>query len=124
MNAQNLINNAIQNWLDAHPTLSWIVDHPIWTLVLGLLVLFLLWGLLNAIARFTEQFWMVLLRLPVRLSQWLFRGSPKVLMGLLPFQPKEDPKKQLQEVLDRLEELRKEEDQLLEQVKKLLASQN
>ena len=81
-------------------------------------MLFLFWGLLNAVARFTERFWMVLLRSPLKLSQWFFRGSIHLL------KPKDDPKKQLAQVLARLEELRKEEDQLIEQVKKFLASEN
>jgi hypothetical protein len=120
MNPQTYLNNAIQTWLESHPTIAWMVNHPIWTLIIGVLAIFLFWGLLNAIARFTEQFWIALLRSPLKLSQWIFRGSPHLLMGLLWFKPKDDPKKQLKEVLDRLEELRQEEDKLLEQVKKFL----
>jgi hypothetical protein len=60
------------------------------------------------------------LRSPLRLSQWIFRGSPHLVMGLFRLKPKDDPKKQLKEILDRLEELRQEEDKLLEQVKKFL----
>lgn len=124
MNPQNFINNAIQNWLESHPKIDWMVDHPLWTLILGLLTIFLFWGLLNAIARFTEQFWLALLRSPLKLSQWIFRGSPKLVAGLFRLKPKEDPQKQLKEIVDRLEELRKEEDQLIEQVRKIVASQN
>lgn len=124
MNAQNFINNAIQNWLESHPNIDWMVDHPILSILFGLLTIFLFWGLLNAIARFTERFWIALLRLPLTLSQWIFSGSSHLISGALRLKPKEDPKKQLTEMLDRLEELRKEEDKLIEQVKSFLGSQN
>jgi hypothetical protein len=122
MNAQNFINNAVQNWLDTHPTIDWMVDHPLLSIVFGLLIIFLFWGLLNAIARFTERFWIALLRSPLQLSQWIFSGSSYLLTGALRMKPKEDPKAQLAEVLGRLEELRKEEDKLLEKVKELMAA--
>ncbi|MCL6436584.1 MAG: hypothetical protein K6T90_20730 [Leptolyngbyaceae cyanobacterium HOT.MB2.61] len=124
MNPQNFINNAIQNWLESHPRIDWVVEHPIGTLIIGVLILFLFWGLLNAIARFTEQFWLALLRLPLQLSQWIFRGSPKLLAGLFRLKPKEDSQTQLKVIVDRLEELRREEDQLIEQVRRIVASKN
>jgi hypothetical protein len=122
MNAQNLISAALQNWLESYPTLDWLVGHPLSAIGLAILFIFLFWGLLNAIARFTERLWIVLLRSPLTLSQWLLSRSPSVLKQILP-KPKADPQQSIKAVLARLEELRKEEDQLIAQVKEWLSSQ-
>lgn len=140
---QNLISGLwdsftapIQDWLSQHPLFFWLATHPWWLVAATLAVLFLLSGLLRAIAGFTEQIWIALLRLPIVLISWLWQGTllllrrpfqakPTVVPShlgntpLLSSQPSEQPDR-LTQVLDRLETLRQEQDQLLQEIKALL----
>ncbi len=68
---QHAIADSIQTWLTAHPVIHWLVNHPIWGLILTVTSIFLLWGLLQAVADLTRQFWQMLIRLPLILGQWL-----------------------------------------------------
>jgi hypothetical protein len=117
----------IQDWLAQHPVFLWLATHPWWLLITILVILFLLSGLLRAVAGLTEKLWLGLLRLPILLVQWVWRGSLFLLRR--PFAPKPlalqasvTPPDRLTEVLDRLEALRQEQDELLKEVKSLLAT--
>lgn len=115
----------VQDWLSRHPILLWLVIHPWWLLVAILVALFLLSGLLRAVAGLTEKLWLALLRLPILLGQWVWRGTlfllrrPFTKPVVLPVNPVNPPDR-LTEVLDRLEVLRQEQDALLKEVKSLL----
>lgn len=122
----------VQNWLGQYPVFLWLWTHPLWLVLLVLLVLFLLSGLLRAVAGLTEKLWLALLSLPVTLVRWVWRGSLFLLSR--PFASKPvmqssllhssvDSADRLTEVLDRLEALRQEQDELLREVKLLAANQ-
>ena len=70
---KNALNSLLQGWLSDHPALGWCVIHPLWTIALALLFLFLAWGLLQAFARLVETVWLALLRAPIQFSRWIFR---------------------------------------------------
>lgn len=115
----------LQDWLSQHPLLQWFVSHPLWLLIAMLAALFLLSGLLRAIAGLTEKLWLALLRLPFILFQTVWRSS--LFLLLRPFEkptvasltasPAPD---RLTEILNRLEALRQEQDELLQEVRSLL----
>jgi hypothetical protein len=134
----------VQDWLVQHPLWLWLFTHPLWLLGAILLALFLLAGLLRAIAGLTEQLWLGLLRLPILLVQTLWQGGlflwrlvgqpanqltakslvqPTTQLTLPAAQPtaKSD---RLTEIVDRLEALRQEQDELLKEVKLLLNKQS
>lgn len=124
----------IQGWFDQHPWLEWLLQHPLWLVGLAVVAIFMLAGLLQAIGRLTENVWLTLLSLPFRLVGWLFVG----LVGLGRFvfgkrsasvkQVSEvelsaaKPENRLQELLDRLDAIRTEEEALLKEVKEILAA--
>jgi len=126
----------IQTWLSQHPLFLWLATHPWWLLAAALGVLFLLSGLLRAIAGLTERLWIALLRLPILVLSWIWQGTllllrrpfapkPAVIASPLvnpplPTAPPTERPDRLTEVLDRLETLRQEQDQLLQEVKRLL----
>lgn len=113
-----------QDWLTIHPFWNWLLIHPVWLLGLIVLVLFLFAGLMGAIARLTEAVWLALLQAPIRLIQLLFLGVAKLLQ--MPFAPKvspalpASPQERLTIVLNRLENLRQEQDELLQEVRSIL----
>jgi hypothetical protein len=133
----------IQDWLGQYPVLLWLGIHPLWLVVVILLVLFLLSGLLRAVAGLTEKLWLVLLRLPILLVRWVWRGTlfllsrpfaakpvaqsslaqSSLVKSSLVNPPLLDSADRLTEVLDRLEALRQEQDELLKEVKSLLVKE-
>jgi hypothetical protein len=143
---QGAVAAMIRNWLVDRPILNWGLAHPVWTLV-GLAVLVLLsGGLLRAIAQLTEQLWIRLLQLPMRLGQWILAqllqlfGRP--FRALLPAEPEpiDSPSaelniahlqdvhasseaEQLYEILARLEQIQQAQTLLLQDIKQLLLNQ-
>jgi hypothetical protein len=127
----------LQGWLVVHPVWNWLLTHPLWLLGLMVLVLFLFAGLLGAIARLTEAVWLAILQAPLRLVQLLFVGVAKLLK--MPFIPRVtsttvnqpvDPvlsptnsQERLRNILDRLDHLRQEQDELIQEVRSILATQ-
>lgn len=78
---QRAIADSVQTWLEVHPVVYWLVNHPIWGLILTVTSVFLLWGLLQAVADLTRQFWRMLIRLPFVLGRWL--SSQLIRAGVL-----------------------------------------
>lgn len=119
--AQTALLRPVQGWLAEHPLLGWLVGHPLWAIALGILGLLLFAGLWSAIARLTEGFWLSLVKLPFRLSGWIFG----VVSGLLVRQwakpaPLEAGDNRLSEIMNRLETLQTEQESLLAEMRGLL----
>ena len=131
---QNLVNSLwealsapFQAWLAQHPLMFWLASHPVWLIAVSLVMLLLLAGLLRAVAGLTEQLWLALLRLPIWLVQWIWRA---VFLLLRPVLSKAEPPSssaptasRLSELLARLERLRQEEQELMQEIKSLLSAQ-
>ncbi|NJO42772.1 MAG: hypothetical protein HC769_23590 [Cyanobacteria bacterium CRU_2_1] len=119
----NSIITPIQDWLTAHPVWNWLLTHPLWLIGLILLILFLVTGLIGAIARLTEAIWLAILQAPLKLIQWLLLGIARLLK--IPFTVKKNAAKPTQEsqqerlaiILNRLETLKREQDELLQEVR-------
>lgn len=119
------ISDSLQSWFAAHPVIGWLITHPLLSLGLLLVTLFVLRGLFRAIVRFSEQTWLFLLQSPFLLGQQilkltgrLFRRLPT--QSLLPQAPVQPSSERLTLLLSRLEQLNHEQDELLREVKTLL----
>lgn len=119
----------IQDWLTTHPLWNWLLTHPLWLLGTVILLLFLLAGLLGAIASLTEKIWLFVLQAPIRLMQLIFLGTLKLLK--IPFTSRTNSPKltqpnseRLAVILDRLEALKQEQDALMQEVRSIVANQN
>jgi small-conductance mechanosensitive channel len=119
------LTQPIQDWLLAHPFGNWLLTHPLWAIGLVLIALLLLSGLFGAIAQLTQTLWIVLLRSPVVLIGWLVAGI--VLLVKMPFSATEKlpaaetEQQRLAEILDRLDDLKQEQDKLLQEAKQILS---
>ncbi|MGQ9871435.1 hypothetical protein [Leptodesmis sp.] len=128
---QNTVFASFQNWLGTHPVVAWMVHHPIPTLVLGVLLLLLFWGLVRAIAQLTERIWITILQVPLKLSLWFWVWITRPLQKVAlvkpmqpPVPPSPTPQTQLVEILARLEVLYQEQSQLMKEFRTLIANQN
>ena len=119
------VMTPLQEWLLAHPVWNWLFTHPVW--LMGLMFI----GLLGAITQLTETVWLAILQLPLKLVQLIFVGI--LALFRLPFRPKltaapnpnpETQTERLTLILNRLETLRQEQDELLSEVRSILAVQS
>lgn len=117
---QASINSSLNSWINAHPRLVWLIDHPLQGLLILLVGIFLFLGLLKAISDITARFWLLILTYPFKLI------SSKLKLISKSFQ--KDNKKavsvsevtidqqKLVAILNRLESIRQEQDLLLQEV--------
>ena len=70
---QASINSSLNSWVDRYPQLIWVINHPLQCFGILLLGLFLFSGLLGAISRITEKFWLFILTYPFKIfsNSWL-----------------------------------------------------
>lgn len=113
---QTILAERWQSWASEHGFASWCLSHPFWTLGLLFVVLVLFAGLVQALGRAIEQFWIELAQLPILLFRLAWRRSTALTMDLL----QEEKAKKRSEILTRLAELRTEEQQLLEELQRWL----
>ncbi|MGB3312027.1 MAG: hypothetical protein WBA86_19935 [Nodosilinea sp.] len=118
---QSTLLRPVQSWLVEHPLIAWLVGHPIWLLGLVVVGLLLFAGLWSAIARLTEGFWLALVRLPFRLSTWIF-GAVSGLLVRRWAKPSiaGNGGDRLEEIVTQLETLQTEQETLLEEMRELL----
>ncbi|MEM9217082.1 MAG: hypothetical protein AAGD25_22395 [Cyanobacteria bacterium P01_F01_bin.150] len=148
-NLHQMLWNPLKIWLGEHPLVYWFLSHPLILLGLSLLILLLLAGLVSAIAQLTQNLWLRLLQLPVqlvralgqaiaigfqRLLQYFFKGltadesdepvpTTESSVLLLSRNDSFSSYTNLQALLNRLERVRQEEAELIEQIKLLADEQ-
>ncbi len=106
---QEVVSSSIQTWMAEHPSLVWVVTHPLLAIVSVILLL----SLLNTSIKFVPQLFLFVLK---SLSIGAFNTFQSV-------KPKDlNTQDQLTNILIRLEELRQEQDALMKEVKEVLIS--
>lgn len=146
---QTTINSSISEWLQAHPVVLWLVqmlvwatDHPILSLVILFFGVASAWSLIKLIGRLFERVWLLILQTPFKLGQFLLRGGSHLLFKFNGFTAKDlvgnkdveipilassnsepnhtDKQQRLSEISIRLEEIRKEQNELLQEAAAIL----
>ncbi|MGC9528470.1 MAG: hypothetical protein ACP5D7_23305 [Limnospira sp.] len=110
------LSDNLQIWFDSHPLWQWFWHHPFVFLSLVLLGLFLLLGLLQAMADLSKKIVIGLLKLPVKLLSFGFRLATRSRLPSAVDLPFSSPDKRLEKLADRLEVLRDEERQILREI--------
>jgi hypothetical protein len=140
--------NTIKLWIDAHPTLSWVtkalvwgINHPILSLVILIFALVILRQFIKAFGSFVEQALLWILKAPFKLVQFLFslisKPWSKSRLNELETKQLEDNvlalsssmsasisyahQERLVKIFTRLEAIRQEQNELLQEVKAILA---
>ncbi len=126
------ISSFINNWFKDHPIVFWIMSHPIQDLVILLLVIFLFWGLLKAIANLVEKTWISVLIAPFKLLQsFLGLGSKSLgnvmVSGLVTVPSNQtlnqgDRKEDMANIINQLNALKQQQDKLLQELATILES--
>ena len=116
---QASINSSLNGWIDQHPQLVWLINHPLQSLGILLLGLFLFSGLLGAISRITEKFWLFILTYPFKIfsNSWLLISKS---LQKDDDNQKTEAQKRVTEILSRLESIRQEQTSLSQELESLL----
>jgi hypothetical protein len=139
---------AIKIWIDAHPELSrlthaciWGINHPILSVLILFFAMFILWQFFKILGRWVEQALVFTLKAPFQFARFLFHQSYKSLNQIagrrLTIQQPDanvlalnasvsdstvyEQKEQIATILIRIEELRQEQNDLLQELKAILA---
>jgi hypothetical protein len=113
------IGSYFNTWLQNHWLLSWIVSHPVQSLILLACLIILFWGLLGAIGRGVERFWIWLLQTPLKILKplairvWLWSGRNS--LRVLP-----QREQQIDSLIQQLREIQQEQDRLLTELTDLV----
>jgi hypothetical protein len=112
------IGSYFNSWLQEHWPLNWIVANPLASLLLLGVAIVLLWGLLGAIGRGVERFWIWLLQTPLKILKpllleiWkLFNKSSRLVMP--------SREQQIDNLVQRIAEIQQEQEQLLRELSTL-----
>ncbi len=131
------IADSLNHWLSGHPIVQWLVLHPLLTLGFTVLILFLAWGLLGAVGRLTQNLWLTILQVPVRLLRLILQGLSILLSRLfqraiaLPMPDQSDEPSEmipdeadnrLDHILTRLVDLQREQQELMTELADLLGN--
>lgn len=116
---QASINSSLNIWIDQHPQLVWLINHPLQSLGILLLGLFLFSGLLGAISRITEKFWLFILTYPFKIfsNSWLLISKS---LQKDDNNQKTEAQKRVAEILSRLESIRQEQTLLSQELESLI----
>ena len=116
---QASINSSLNGWIDQHPQLVWLVNHPLQSFGIFLLGLFLFSGLLGAISRITERFWLFILTYPFKIFSniWILVSKSLQKDG---DKQKTESQKRVTEILSRLESIRQEQTLLSQELESIL----
>ena len=116
---QASINSSLNSWIDKHPQLVWLINHPLQFFGILLLGLFLFSGLLGAISRITERFWLFVLTYPFKIfsNSWLLISKS---LQKDDDNQKTEAQKRVTEILSRLESMRQEQTLLSQELESLL----
>lgn len=126
---EQAIASYFSNWLSQHVYLAWILAHPLPSLVLLIVGIFLLLGLFKAIGRGMERVWVFLLKTPFRLLQPLFRLIWRSILRLFGHNNFSESKlavqttpERIESIVDRLQTLAREQELLLGELSTLTAT--
>jgi len=141
--------DAVNAWINAHPATAWVIkallwaiNHPISGIVIIFLATFILWKLFTASSRFLEQGLLFTLKFPLKFGQSFLNLSFKALAkfafsALTIKQPKskdlaldtsiadsssQKHKPQLAKLITRLEAIRQEQNDILQEITAIVGS--
>jgi len=123
---ENGIKGYVTDWMNHHVVLGWLFNHPLFAIAIFLISIVLTWGLFQALGGLIVKSWMAVLISPVTLVRSLLPIGSKLTVNtinnrfLSPKLDSEDPKERFNTILQRLNEIKQEQDNLLQELAKIL----
>ncbi|MEG4533782.1 hypothetical protein [Microcoleus sp. D2_18a_D3] len=144
---QSAIDGILKNWMGSHPVVFWLVSHPWISLVMLVLFILIIRSLLQALGNFFAKGLLFILQIPLKFMQGVLSLGSKsvsnlggvVVNSLVSKNPKDKNNSALQltgvesnslesqeriaNILIRLEAIREEQNQLLQEASAILGNQ-
>jgi len=123
---ENGINSYVTDWMNHHVILAWLLTHLLYSIGILLVSIVLILGLFQALGGLIVKGWMAVLVSPVTLMRSLLPKTVKLTATnnkngfLSPKSDSEDPKERCKTILHRLNEIKQEQDNLLQELAKIL----
>ncbi len=134
--------DAVNLWIDAHPAIATAIkafflaiNHPLISLIITFLSIFILWQVVKLFSRFVEQGLLITLKAPLKFSQYLFKfafkpfGNAVSGLGMKRTEGIQasnsvnyNYQEQMAKLLTRLETIRQEENYILKEISTIVAS--
>ncbi|MBD1828358.1 hypothetical protein NDI47_22635 [Microcoleus vaginatus GB1-A2] len=143
---QSAINASVKDWIDSNPVIFWLVSHPLIGLAMVMLFISMILGFLQALSSVFAQGWLFILQSPVKFMQGVVKvGSKSVsnfggvaVNSLVSKNPEDknnsalqlrgvesnslESQERLANILARLEAIRQEQNQLLQEASAILGN--
>ncbi|WP_293127290.1 hypothetical protein [Microcoleus sp. bin38.metabat.b11b12b14.051] len=144
---QNAISGIIEDWINAHPVVFWLLSNPLIAFVCALVSIFLMFSLFKAISTLFESAWLSLLKSPSELIKTSFKLSSKSMNAVSKFSVSKysegtqknnkqlslgmssresitvESQERLAVILTKLEEMRQEQRELLQEASTILGKE-
>lgn len=123
---ENGIKGYVTDWMNHHVVLGWLFNHPLLAIALLLISIVLIWGLFQALGNLIVKSWMSVFLSPVLLVRSLlpkaYQSTANTINNRLssPKSDSEDPKERCNTILHRLNEIKQEQETLLQELAKIL----
>jgi Fe2+ transport system protein B len=120
------INSYVTDWINHHVILGWFLTHPLYSIVIFIVLIVLVWGLFQAIGGLIVKSWIAVLLSPAMLVRSLLLKNSQSTTNtindklLSPKIDSEDPQERCNTILHRLNEIKQEQDSLLQELAKIL----
>ncbi len=132
---QNYISPAIPEWINSYPLTFWLLNHPLITLVGGLFLIFIFLGFLQVASDLAKSLFLFILTTPFKVLKniWSLSDRSNSLEQKLSAQNLKSidssgkiksNRQRLIQILTRLEEIKTEQNQLLQEATKIIKSQS
>ncbi len=122
---QTMVMTMFQAWMAEHPLLSWLMTHPLIAVVSLLVALVIVRRVLRLAVQLTERVLLAIVRSPLWLGKWLLAAGTGWVhrpVSALAETTDATQHQRLATLLDRLEAIRQEQDELLQEVRAILKS--
>lgn len=119
------VKSFVNSWLEEHPLIIWMLQHPIISLISFFLIIVLIFRLFSAIAQLLDKLWIWLLTSPVILIKSLLGLKNKSTENLATISQQQtaiDPIK-ISHIIEQLELINQQQQQIMQDIAALKKEQ-
>ena len=112
------LHSIVNSWIEKHPLVVWLLQHPITSLIGFSLAIVLLLRLFSAVAYLLDKFWLWLLKLPILLFKLLLRkkNQPPQKSSAIVNSQLEIESEKITCIIEQLEKINQQQQQIIQDI--------
>ena len=120
------LQSMVNSWVEKHPLIMWLLQHPITSVIGFSLAIVLLLRLFSAVAYLLDKFWLWLLRLPIVLVKLLIgsRKKPLEKASMIAHTPLNLEPEKVNQIIEQLEAIHQQQQQMIKDIATLKQKQD